>query len=63
MVHKNHPGAPIHPDSGVSGQMSVSAVTLCAMEVSFLLPSAIWPGINVALFPAPRPSGPGSPQT
>ena len=39
MVHKNHPGAPIHPDSGMSGQMSVSAVTLCAMKSE--LPSTL----------------------
>ena len=39
MVHKNHPGAPIHPGSAVSGQMSVSAVTLCAMESE--LPSTL----------------------
>ena len=39
MVHKNHPGAPIHPGSVVSGQMSVSAVTLCVMESE--LPSTL----------------------
>ena len=39
MVHKNHPEAPIHPDSGVSDQMSVSAVTLCVMESE--LPSTL----------------------
>ena len=39
MVHKNHPGAPIHPGPVVSGQMSVSAVTLCAMESE--LPSTL----------------------
>ena len=40
MVHKNHPGAPIHPDCGaVRPNVAVVAVTLCAMKSE--LPSTL----------------------